>query len=84
MDPVDLLNAAASAGGVGLAVFMLVVIYLLGRKTLALVEDKVLPLVNNHLKHIEQSFDSAAAGYDRMASSIDDLRRTFEDHFRDY
>ncbi|KKL46253.1 hypothetical protein LCGC14_2347400 [marine sediment metagenome] len=71
----DLLRLIADLGGLGVLALFLVVGGVLIRSGIGLFRDQVLPLVRNHLTHLEDSYDRLAGSLDKHADAIDNMQQ---------
>ena len=71
----DALRLLADLGGLGVLALFLVIGGVLVRAGIGLFRDQVLPLVRNHLEHMEVSYDRLAASLDKHADAIDNMQQ---------
>ena len=70
---VDLLKTLADLGGLGVLALFIVTAFFVVRAGLALFKDQVLPLVQNHLEHLETSYDKMSDSLDKHADAIEGM-----------
>lgn len=73
MIDIDLLKTLADLGGLGVLALFIVTSFFVVRAGLALFKDQVLPLVRNHLEHLETSYDKMSDSLDKHASAIEGM-----------
>lgn len=71
----DLIRLLADLGGLGVLALFLVVGGILIRSGIGLFRDQVLPLVRNHLSHLEDSYDRLSGSLDKHADAIDNMQQ---------
>ncbi len=67
----DVLRAIADLGGLGVLALFIVVAGIVVRSGVALFKSQILPMVRNHLEHLEHT-------YARLADAIDGLKQSQE------
>lgn len=75
---VDLLKTLADLGGLGVLALFLIIGFFLARSGLALVKDQVIPLVRNHLEHMEESYNKMSENLERHTDVLDSMRMVQE------
>jgi len=70
----DVLRLLADLGGLGVLALFLVVGGLIVRAGIGLFRDQVLPLVRNHLTHLEDSYNRLADSLGKHADAIDNMQ----------
>jgi hypothetical protein len=76
----DVLRLLADLGGLGVLALFLVVGGLLVRQGMALFRDHVLPLVTNHIEHLEVSYDKLATAITGMKQVQEAQAQALETH----
>jgi len=64
----DALRAIADLGGLGVLALFIIVTGIVGRSGVALFKAQILPMVRNHLEHLEHT-------YARLADSLDGVKQ---------
>ncbi|KKK73840.1 hypothetical protein LCGC14_2889790 [marine sediment metagenome] len=70
----DLIRLLADLGGLGVLALFLIIGGVLIRSGIGLFRDQVLPLVRNHLTHLEDSYDRLADSLGKHADAIDNMQ----------
>src|SRR3989304_4762835 len=74
MDFTSLLKYAGDLGALGvLGLFIVVGGYII-HQGLRLFRENVIPLVKNHLEHLEQSYERMAAAIDKQSDALDGMK----------
>ncbi len=71
----DLIRLLADLGGLGVLALFILIGGILVRAGIGLFRDQVLPLVRNHLEHMETSYDRLATSLDKHADAIDNMQQ---------
>ena len=71
----DLIRLIADLGGLGVLALFLIIGGILIRSGIGLFRDQILPLVRNHLSHLEDSYDRLAGSLDKHADAIDNMQQ---------
>lgn len=74
----DVIRLLADLGGLGVLALFLLITFFLARGGMALFRDQVLPLVRNHLEHMETSYEKMSTSVDKNTGVLDGMRRVQE------
>ncbi len=69
----DLLKTLADLGGLGVLGLFLIIGFFVVRMGLGLFRDQILPLVRNHLEHMEESYDKMSDSLEKHADAIEGM-----------
>ncbi len=69
----DLLRVVADLGGLGVLALFFVIGGVIARQVISLFRERVLPLVTNHISHLESAYDKMADSLDKHANAIDSM-----------
>lgn len=69
----DLIRLIADIGGLGVLALFLIIGGLVVRTGLGLFKEQILPLVRNHMEHMEVSYDKMATSLDKHADAIEGM-----------
>ena len=71
----DFIRLLADLGGLGVLALFIVIGGLIVRAGIGLFREQVLPLVRNHLEHMEVSYDRLATSLNKHADAIDNMQQ---------
>lgn len=71
----DLLRLLADLGGLGVLALFIATGGILVRAGIGLFRDQVLPLVRNHISHLEDSYKRLAGSLDKHADAINNMQQ---------
>ncbi len=69
----DLLRVVADLGGLGVLALFLIIGGVTARQVIGLFRERVLPLVTNHIEHLEAAYDKMADSLVKHADAIDSM-----------
>ena len=69
----DLLRVVADLGGLGVLALFLIIGGVTARQVISLFRERVLPLVTNHIEHLEAAYAKMADSLVKHADAIDSM-----------